>query len=112
MYDEYPDLIYEGIIHFFNDGELLLEGFNIKEKFTKIFRKNKITNYSEYHFLLPYNIHFRFEDEFSKELLYSNDKLFDIVLSSISTHISPEFAVFALKIVCRNDAVEILKRED
>lgn len=40
------------------------------------------------------------------------NKLFDIVLSSISTHISPEFAVFALKIVCRNDAVEILKRED
>ena len=24
MYDEYPDLIYEGIIHFFNDGELNL----------------------------------------------------------------------------------------
>ena len=52
-------------------------------KLIRIFRKNKITNYSEYHFLLPYNIHFRFEDEFSRELLYSNEKLFDIVLEEL-----------------------------
>jgi hypothetical protein len=40
------------------------------------------------------------------------NKLLDIVSSSISKHISPEFAVFAFKIVCRTDAVEILKRKN
>ena len=45
------------------------------------------------------------EGENTQKLIYD-------VLSSISTHISPEFAIFAFKIVCRIDAVEILKRED
>jgi hypothetical protein len=41
MYDEYPDLIYEGSIHMFDD-EIVIESFNIKEKFKKIFKAIKI----------------------------------------------------------------------
>lgn len=41
MYDEYPDLIYEGCIHMFDD-EIVIESFNIKEKFKKIFKAIKI----------------------------------------------------------------------
>ena len=34
----------------------------------------------EYHFLMPYNIHFRYEDNFIKELFNYNNKLLDILI--------------------------------
>ena len=43
-------------------------------------RKNKIKLNGEYHFLFPYNIHFRYSDEFVKELYNSTLKLLDIFI--------------------------------
>lgn len=34
----------------------------------------------EYHFLMPYNIHFRYDDNFIKELFNYNNKLLDILI--------------------------------
>lgn len=45
----------------------------------------KITN--EYHFLMPYNIHFRFEDNLVKEMLDVNELLLDILEKEISEDI-------------------------
>lgn len=42
---------------------------------------------NEYHFLMPYNIHFRFKDKLVKEILSMDDKLFDILLYEITHHI-------------------------
>ena len=44
-------------------------------------KKNKGILINEYHFLLPYNIHFRYEDNFIKELFNYNDKLLSIFYS-------------------------------
>lgn len=35
---------------------------------------------NEYHFLMPYNIHFRFEDKLVKEMLMMDDRLLDILV--------------------------------
>lgn len=42
MYEEYPDLIYEGLIADINNLEISTESFNLKEKITTLFKKLKI----------------------------------------------------------------------
>ena len=39
---------------------------------------------NEYHFMMPYNIHFRFEDRLVKEILTMDAKLMDILVKEIS----------------------------
>lgn len=39
---------------------------------------------SEYHFLMPYNIHFRFDEKLVKEMLVMDDKLLDILVYEVS----------------------------
>ncbi len=43
--------------------------------------KAEITN--EYHFMMPYNIHFRFEDNLIKEMLDMDNKLMDILIKEV-----------------------------
>lgn len=43
---------------------------------------------NEYHFLMPYNIHFRFQDDLVKEILDMDEKLYDILVYEISNKIS------------------------
>ncbi len=42
-------------------------------------RKKRGVLRGEYHFLYPYNIHFRYEDDFVKELLVANEKLMRVM---------------------------------
>lgn len=42
---------------------------------------------NEYHFLMPYNIHFRFDEKLVKEMLSMDDKLLDILVYELSNHI-------------------------
>ncbi|MGM9874147.1 MAG: EFR1 family ferrodoxin [Bacilli bacterium] len=49
-------------------------------KLLKLINSNDV---KEYHFLLPYNIHFRFADNFVKQLLIYDDKLLEIMLSEL-----------------------------
>lgn len=54
----------------------------------KRIKKSKNVLFNEYHFLLPYNIHFRYEDDFIKELLRYDNKLLDIMSYEIKNNIS------------------------
>ena len=42
---------------------------------------------NEYHFLMPYNIHFRFKDKLVKEILEMDEKLYDILLYEVTHHV-------------------------
>lgn len=53
----------------------------------KILKRQGCHLHNEYHFLLPYNIHFRFEDAFVKELLHYDHLLLDILAYELSHHI-------------------------
>lgn len=55
----------------------------------KIIRRIKRVKayYSEYHFVYPYNIHFRFPDEFIYLSMKENDKLMDIMLYNLDNKI-------------------------
>jgi len=47
--------------------------------------KGNLTN--EYHFVMPYNIHFRFDESLIKEMLMMNDLLMDILVKEIKENI-------------------------
>lgn len=49
-------------------------------------RKRKIKLVGEYHFVLPYNIHFPFEENFIKEILQYNEKLLDILIYNLKQY--------------------------
>ncbi len=38
----------------------------------------------EYHFVMPYNIHFPFEDDFVREILYYNERLLDVLMKNLA----------------------------
>jgi len=50
---------------------------------------------NEYHFLMPYNIHFRFDEKLVKEALVMDDKLMDILVYEI-THGIPNIKRYKL----------------
>lgn len=50
-------------------------------------RRSRVDLKNEYHFGMPYNIHFRFEDEFVREQLYMNDKYIDIMIYELKHNI-------------------------
>lgn len=53
----------------------------------KLRRDGAVTK-NEYHFLMPYNIHFRFDENLVKEMLVMDDKLLDILVYELSHGIS------------------------
>lgn len=50
---------------------------------------------NEYHFIMPYNIHFRFDERLVKEMLTMDDKLYDILVHEI-THQIPNIKRYKL----------------
>lgn len=53
----------------------------------RLIKRNKGVLLGEYHFLMPYNIHFRYDDNFIKELFNYNEKLLDIMEYEIAHNI-------------------------
>lgn len=53
----------------------------------RIMRRNKAQLVGEYHFVMPYNIHFPFESDFVREILVKNEKLMDIMFYNINNGI-------------------------
>ena len=45
---------------------------------------------NEYHFMMPYNIHFRFEDDLVSEILKMDDKLIEILIHEVTGNIPNE----------------------
>lgn len=64
---------------------------------------------NEYHFLMPYNIHFRFDERLVKEILMMDDKLYDILIYEI-THRIPNIRRYKLwhKIVTRAVSIQFI----
>ncbi len=60
--------------------------FTLKKYLAKHHSINK-NNIKEYHFLYPYNIHFRFKDEHIKELFFYNQKIEDILIKEIKLNL-------------------------
>lgn len=64
---------------------------------------------NEYHFLMPYNIHFRFDERLVKEILMMDEKLYDILIYEI-THNIPNIKRYKLwhKIVTRVVSIQFI----
>ncbi len=68
-------------------GESLVLNNSSSSYLKKRLKKSKVKIDGEYHFLLPYNIHFRYDDEFVKELYFYNQKLMDIFIYELKNNI-------------------------
>lgn len=64
---------------------------------------------NEYHFLMPYNIHFRFDERLVKEILMMDEKLYDILVYEV-THRIPNIKRYKLwhKIVTRVVSIQFI----
>lgn len=64
---------------------------------------------NEYHFLMPYNIHFRFDERLVKEILMMDEKLYDILVYEV-THRIPNIKRYKLwhKIVTRAVSIQFI----
>lgn len=52
----------------------------------KIMRKKHSNYLGEYHFLMPYNIHFRFDDRLVKQMLINDKKLLEVLVYNVSNN--------------------------
>lgn len=50
-------------------------------------RRSRVNMRNEYHFGMPYNIHFKYEDKFVREQLFMNDRLIEIMLYELRHNI-------------------------
>lgn len=66
-----------------NSGEVYHINDASSYSLVKMLEKKGIEIKNEYHFGMPYNIHFRFEDGIVKEMLLMNEKLADILVFEI-----------------------------
>ena len=66
-----------------NSGETLKYNNASSRTIWKILKKNKCTISNEYHIVMPYNIHFRFDDRFVKEILEYLDKQIEIIVNDL-----------------------------
>lgn len=79
----------EGIKTFIykNSGETLHENDASSLYVLRKLRRCKADIQNEYHFMMPYNIHFKFEDKLIKEMLTMDEKLYDILVYEIQNNI-------------------------
>ncbi len=66
-----------------NSGETLAMNNASSRKLLRLMRRRKCTFAGEYHFILPYNIHFRFEYDCVREILHKNEKLLRILVDDL-----------------------------
>lgn len=71
------------IIIYKQSGECMKINNASSRKILRRFKRNEI---GEYHFLLPYNIHFKFDDNFISQLLYYDKLLLDILIEDIKNN--------------------------
>lgn len=78
-----------------NSGETYHANDASSKYFLRKLRKDKVNITNEYHFMMPYNIHFRFEDECIREMLEMDKKLLEILVYEI-THDIPNWKPYKL----------------
>ena len=70
-----------------NSGEVLAMNNASSRILIRIMKRQKCINIGEYHYVMPYNIHFPFDKVFIKEILNYNNKLMDIMLYNFKNDI-------------------------
>ncbi len=70
-----------------NSGEVLGMNNASSRILIRYMKHQKAKLVGEYHYVMPYNIHFPFEEDFIKEILNYNDKLMDIMLYNLENNI-------------------------
>ena len=70
-----------------NSGEVFAMNNTSSRVPKRIMKHQKCVFVGEYHFVMPYNIHFRFPVEFVKEAMDYNKKLMEVMLYNISHQI-------------------------
>ena len=70
-----------------NSGETLAMNNASSRILIRIMKKQKVKFVGEYHFVMPYNIHFPFEKEFVKQILIYNKKLMAVMLYNLENDI-------------------------
>ena len=70
-----------------NSGETLAMNNASSRILIRIMNRQKVKFVGEYHFVMPYNIHFPFEKEFVKQILEYNKKLMAIMLYNLDNGI-------------------------
>jgi len=72
---------------FKNSGETFAMNNASSRILIRIMKRNKVKFIGEYHYVMPYNIHFPFEKEFVKQILEYNKKLMDVMLYNLEKNI-------------------------
>lgn len=70
-----------------NSGETYSANDSSSLALRHIIKRSKANLTNEYHFMMPYNIHFRFEENLIKEMLTMDDLLMDILVKEIKDDI-------------------------
>lgn len=70
-----------------NSGETLAMNNASSRILIRIMKRRKVKFVGEYHYVMPYNIHFPFEKEFVKQILNYNQKLMTVMLHNLENEI-------------------------
>ena len=70
-----------------NSGETFAMNNSSSRYLKKVIKKGKAELINEKHYVMPYNIHFKFEDQFVKEIFEYNEKQLDIQIHEIKNNI-------------------------
>lgn len=73
-----------------NSGEVMAMNNASSRILIRYMKKYKAKLVGEYHFVMPYNIHFPFENEFIKQIFTMNEKLMDIMFYNFRNGIIKE----------------------
>ena len=70
-----------------NSGETFAMNNASSRILIRFMKRQKVQLIGEYHFVMPYNIHFPFENEFVKQILIYNQKLMHVMLYNLENNI-------------------------
>lgn len=70
-----------------NSGETYSTNDSSSLALSRILKRQKAILTNEYHFMMPYNIHFRYDDNLIKEMLDMDEKLLKILVKEIKDEI-------------------------
>ena len=68
-----------------NSGETLAMNNASSRILLRILKRQGADFKGEYHFVMPYNIHFRFDDDFVREILVKNQKQLDVMMANLDS---------------------------
>lgn len=71
-----------------NSGETYSLNDASSNSIIKVLKKHNCLVQNEYHFMMPYNIHFRFPNDLVNEILLMDEKLIDILIYEVFENIS------------------------